>query len=99
MGGAAAAGGGAHGSCSTAGFSATLLAAAAAALLCGSASAFLSASSVSPASFGTSSQAVLPSGAALGLPGRVGAAAGCVGGALMLQSGIVSGLSVEGVSS
>lgn len=93
------AGGGTHGSCSTAGFSATLLPATTAALFSGSASTFLSASSVPPASFGTSSQALLPSGAAVGLPGRVGAAAGCVGGAFMLQLGIGLGLSVERVSS
>lgn len=83
------AGGGRHGSWSTAAFSATLLPSATAALFPGSASTFLSASSLSSASFGTSSQALLTSGAALGLPGRVGAAAGCVGGAFMLELGIV----------
>lgn len=93
------AGGGTHGSCSTAGFSATLLAGTTAALFSGSASTFLSASSVPPASFGTSSQALLPSGAAVGLPGRAGAAAGCVGGAFMLQLGNGLGFSVERVSS
>lgn len=93
------AGGGRHGSWSTAAFSATLLPSATAALFPGSASTFLSASSLSSASFGTSSQALLTSGAALGLPGRVGAAAGCVGGAFMLELGIVLGLSVEDFSS
>lgn len=83
------AGGGRHGSWSAAAFSATLLPSATAALFPGSASTFLSASSLSSASFGTSSQALLTSGAALGLPDRVGAAAGCVGGAFMLELGIV----------
>lgn len=81
MGGAAAAGG--HGSCSTAGFGATLFPSSAPALFSGSAAAFLRASSLSSASLGTSPQALLPSGAALGLPGRAGA--GCVGGALSLE--------------
>lgn len=41
----------------------------------------------------------MTSGAALGLPGKVGAAAGWVGGVSLLALGIVLGLSVEEFSS
>lgn len=90
-------GGGKHGSWSTAGFSTTLLLPTTAALFTGSASPFLCASSLSSASFGTASEALWTSGAALGLPGGAVAGGERVGGGFEL--GIVVGLSAEPDSS
>lgn len=91
------AGGGKHGSWSPAGFSTTVFPPTTAALFTGSASAFLSASSLSSASFGTASQALWTSGAALGLPGGVFAGGERVGGGFEL--GIAVGLPAEPDSS